>query len=60
MNTSENMKKHFFSPSNDHRPDVEEPDLRPSLSRALRLSKNYSFCLFVWGRTKTTSDAVVA
>jgi hypothetical protein len=24
MNTSENMKKHFFSPSNDHGPDVEE------------------------------------
>ncbi len=37
MNTCENMKKHFFLPSNDHGPDVEEPDLRPSLGWALRL-----------------------
>jgi hypothetical protein len=39
MNTSGNMKKHFFSPSNDHGPDFEEPDPRPSLSLALRLWK---------------------
>jgi hypothetical protein len=32
MNTSENMKKHFFSPSKDHGPDVEEPGLFEEVS----------------------------
>jgi hypothetical protein len=31
MKTSENMKKHFFSPLNDRGPDVKEPDPWPSL-----------------------------
>jgi len=36
MNTSENMKMHFFSPLNDRGLDVEELALRPSLGWALR------------------------
>jgi hypothetical protein len=31
MNTFENMKRHFFSPLNDHGLDVEDLALRPSL-----------------------------
>jgi hypothetical protein len=42
MNTSENMKKHFFSRSKDHGPDVEDSEPRASLGRALRLWKKYS------------------
>jgi hypothetical protein len=38
MNTSGNMKKPFSSPSNDHGPDVEEPDSRPGLRWALKAS----------------------
>jgi len=49
MNTSENMKKHFFSPSKDHEPDVEEPEPGPSLGRALRLWKKLGSSHFLKG-----------